>query len=60
MVLLLAGCRGSKPERISAQMAYEGVSKYCHSEFDWRPAQSTCATTLAKRINDYIRGHNSL
>jgi len=39
MVLLLAGCRGSKPERISAQMAYEGVSKYCHSEFDWSPAQ---------------------
>ena len=39
MMLLLAGCRGSEPERISAKMAYEGVSKYCHREFDWSPAQ---------------------
>ena len=38
MVLLLGGCRGSKAERISAQMAIEGVSNYCHSEFDWSPA----------------------
>ena len=39
LVLLLGGCRGSKTERISARMALEGVSKYCHSEFDWSPAQ---------------------
>lgn len=39
MMLLLGGCRGSKPDQISAQMAYEGVSNYCHSEFDWSPAQ---------------------
>ena len=39
MMLLLGGCRGSKTDRISAQMAYEGVSNYCHSEFDWSPAQ---------------------
>ena len=39
MLLLLGGCRGSKPDKISAQMAYEGVSNYCHSEFDWSPAQ---------------------
>ena len=34
MMLLLGGCRGSKTERISARMAFEGVSNYCHSEFD--------------------------
>ncbi len=39
MMLLLGGCRGSKTERISAGMAFEGVSNYCHSEFDWSPAQ---------------------
>ena len=39
MLLLLAGCREKKPDRISARMAVEGVSSYCHSEFDWSPAQ---------------------
>ena len=43
MILLLAGCRGGKSktetERLSAQMAVEGVSNYCHSEFDWSVAQ---------------------
>ena len=39
MMLLFGGCRGSKTERISAKMAYDGVSNYCHSEFDWSPAQ---------------------
>ncbi|MBO7416748.1 MAG: hypothetical protein J6U22_09250 [Bacteroidaceae bacterium] len=39
IMMLLGGCRGSKTDRISAQMAYEGVSNYCHSEFDWSPAQ---------------------
>ena len=38
MVLLLGGCRKSKSDNISAQMAIEGVSNYCHSEFDWSPA----------------------
>ena len=38
MLLLLAGCRKSKSDNISAQMAYDGVSNYCHSEFDWSPA----------------------
>ena len=38
MLLLLGGCR-KKTDEISAQMAYEGVSNYCHSEFDWSPAQ---------------------
>jgi hypothetical protein len=39
MVLLLGGCRKNKTDGISAQMAYEGVSNYCHSEFDWSVAQ---------------------
>ena len=43
MLLLLAGCRGGNSktgtERLSAQMAVEGVSNYCHSEFDWSVAQ---------------------
>ncbi|MBO6079096.1 MAG: hypothetical protein J6P66_10150 [Bacteroidaceae bacterium] len=39
MVLLLGGCRKSKSDGISAQMAYDGVSNYCHSEFDWSVAQ---------------------
>ena len=43
MMLLLGGCRGSKPDRISVRMAVEGVSNYCHSEFDWSPAQENQA-----------------
>ena len=39
MVLLLGGCRKNKVEPISARMAVDGVSNYCHSEFDWSPAQ---------------------
>jgi len=39
IVLLLGGCRKGKPDQISARMAVDGVSNYCHSEFDWSPAQ---------------------
>ena len=39
MMLLMGGCRKGKTDSISARMAYEGVSNYCHSEFDWSPAQ---------------------
>ena len=38
-MLLMGGCRKGKTDSISALMAYEGVSNYCHSEFDWSPAQ---------------------
>ena len=38
-MLLMGGCRKGKTDSISARMAYEGVSNYCHSEFDWSPAQ---------------------
>ena len=43
MVMLLGGCRNSKSDCISAQMAYEGVSNYCHNEFDWSVAQENPA-----------------
>ena len=26
-------------KKITAEMAYEGVSNYCHSEYDWSPAE---------------------
>ena len=39
IILLLGGCRKSKTDCISAQMAVDGVSKYCHSEFGWSVAQ---------------------
>ena len=39
IMLLLGGCRKSKTDGISAKMALEGVSNYCHSEFDWSAAQ---------------------
>ena len=39
IILLLGGCRKSKTDCISAQMAVDGVSKCCHSEFDWSVAQ---------------------
>ena len=39
MMVLLGGCRKGKSDSISARMALEGVSNYCHSEFDWSAAQ---------------------
>ena len=40
MVLLFCSCRGNKADAIqssgiTAEMAYEGVNNYCHSEYDW-------------------------
>ena len=39
IILLLGGCRKSKTDGISARMALEGVSNYCHNEFGWSAAQ---------------------
>lgn len=45
MVLSLAcGCHngqtdGAQPEEITAEMALEGVSNYCHSAYDWSAAE---------------------
>ena len=37
-LLLLSSCGGKAPV-ITADMASEGVSNYCHSNYDWSPAQ---------------------
>lgn len=45
MIFLLAcSCRNGKADgaqtaEITAEMAFEGVSNYCHSEYDWSPAE---------------------
>lgn len=45
IALLLCSCRNQKsdatqPAAITAEMAYEGVSNFCHSEYDWSVAES--------------------
>ena len=41
--LLLCSCQKSKTvestDRITAEMAYEGVNNYCHSTYDWSVAE---------------------
>jgi hypothetical protein len=44
MVLLLCSCHSNKTDKIqhvdiTAQMAYDGVNNYCHSEYDWSVAK---------------------
>ena len=49
MVLSLCSCHNSKSNQtdgsnaskctITAEMAYEGVNNYCHSEYDWSIAE---------------------
>ena len=40
LITLLCGCRPKTSEdTITAEMALEGVSNYCHSEYDWSPAE---------------------
>ena len=56
MVLLFCSCRENKADAIqssgiTAEMAYEGVSNYCHSEFDWSIAEenpSMMSVTMGK------------
>ena len=43
-VLFLCSCHKNKTESpqssaITAEMAYEGVNNYCHSEYDWSVAE---------------------
>ena len=38
VALLLCSCHNGKTE-ITAEMAYEGVSNYCHKEYDWSVAE---------------------
>lgn len=44
ILLLFCSCRNNKTNSIpqtgiTAEMAYEGVSNYCHSEYDWSVAE---------------------
>lgn len=44
VVLFLCSCHNSKTSstqytEITAEMAYEGVNNYCHSEYDWSVAK---------------------
>lgn len=44
VVLFLCSCHNSKTNQmqstdITAEMAYEGVNNYCHSEYDWSMAK---------------------
>ena len=44
VVLFLCSCHNSKTSStqsstITAEMAYEGISNYCHSEYDWSIAE---------------------
>ena len=40
VALMSCSCRNGKTEssNITAEMAYEGVNNYCHSEYDWSVA----------------------
>ena len=41
-VMVFAGCTGKgnvSQKEITAEMAYEGVSNYCHSVYDWSAAE---------------------
>ncbi len=44
VVLFLCSCHRSKTDvmqhpSVTAEMAYEGVNNYCHSEYDWSRAE---------------------
>ena len=40
IAMLLCSCgANSTKSKITAEMAYEGVSKYCHSTYDWNIAK---------------------
>lgn len=45
ILLLFCSCHNKKASvtqqsGVTAEMAYEGVSNYCHSEYDWSAAES--------------------
>ena len=55
IMLLLGGCRKSKTDGISARMALEGVSNYCHSEFDWSAAQENPSIMYVAMADTKVR-----
>ena len=39
IAMLLCSCGSTTKSEITAEMAYEGVSNYCHSTYDWSVAK---------------------
>ena len=37
--LLISSCTNASKSEITAEMAYQGVSNYCHSKYDWSIAE---------------------
>lgn len=49
IALLLCSCHPSSPKsEITAEMAYEGVNNYCHSQFDWSIAEENPSIMYVK------------
>ena len=53
VLLILCSCHRSKTDlaqntEITAEMAYEGVSNYCHSEYDWSAAEDNPSMMYVK------------
>lgn len=49
----LCSCHQNKPEAtsspaITAEMAYEGINNYCHSEYDWSVAEENPSIMYVK------------
>ena len=38
-IFILPGCGVKDNDKITKEMAYEGVSNYCHTEYDWSIAK---------------------
>jgi hypothetical protein len=39
IALLFCSCGNTTKSEITAEMAYEGISNYCHSTYDWSVAE---------------------
>ena len=48
---MLQGC-GSKSERITEEMAFEGVENYCHSTYDWSIAEGNTSIMYITKGNE--------
>ena len=52
MMLFCCSCGSDHPaRRVTEENAYEGVSNYCHSEYDWSPAEND-STTMYVAMGD--------
>ena len=55
-LMMLCACHSatagmSQTDTMTPQEAYEGVSNYCHSEYDWSPAEND-STTMYVAMGD--------